>query len=56
MKVQFLASLQGASCIRFDDDGSSVVKLTIDASQLPKAVQLLSFQGKVFRVTVEEEP
>jgi hypothetical protein len=53
MKVQFEASLQGAACLKFDDDGSSSIKLTVDGSQLPEAVKMLTFQGKVFRVTVE---
>lgn len=55
MKIQFEASLQGSSCIKFDDDGASMVKLTIDASQLPHVTRLLLMQGKVFRVTVEAD-
>lgn len=54
MTIRFLASLQGASCIKFDDDGSSMVKLTIDASQMPEAVKMLTMQGKTFTVTVQE--
>ena len=55
MKISFLASLQGAGCIRFDDDGASIVKLTIDASQMPEAVKLLTMQGKAFKVVIEEQ-
>lgn len=55
MKIQFEASLQGSSCIKFDDDGASMVKMTIDASQLPHVTKMLLMQGKVFRVTVEEK-
>ena len=55
MKIQFLATLHGSGCIRFDDDGSSSIKLTADASQLPDAVKMLTLQGKVFRVTVEDQ-
>lgn len=54
MKIRFVASLQGTGCLRFDDDGSSMVKLTIDASQMPEAVKMLTMQGKTFTVTVEE--
>ncbi len=56
MKIRFLAALQGAACLKFDDDGSSVVKLTVDASQLPEAVKLLTFQGRTFKVTIEDAP
>lgn len=54
MKIKFLAALQGPGCIKFDDNGSSVIKLTIDASQMPEAVKMLTMQGKTFTVTVEE--
>jgi hypothetical protein len=55
MKFTVEASLQGAGCIRFDDDGSSVVKLTCDGSQLPQVTKLLLLQGRTFTVKVETE-
>lgn len=54
MKIQFDATLQGSACIKFDDDGSSAIKLTADSSQLPEAVKMLMMKDKVFRVTVED--
>lgn len=56
MKIQFSATLHGAGCLRFDDDGSSTVKLTISADELPHAVKMVTMKGKSFRVTIEEEP
>lgn len=55
MKIQFRASLQGAGCLRFDDDGASVVKLSISADELHNAVKLVTMKGKTFTVTIEEE-
>lgn len=55
MKIQFCASLQGAGCLRFDDDGASVVKLSISADELHNAVKLVTMKGKTFTVTIEEE-
>ena len=55
MKISFLATLQGAACIKFDDDGASAIKLTADSSQLPEAVKMLMLKGKVFKVSVEEQ-
>ena len=55
MKIQFLATLQGAACIKFDGEGESCIKLTLDSSQLPDAVKMLTLQGKVFRVTIEDQ-
>jgi hypothetical protein len=54
MKIQFDATLQGAACIKFDDDGASTIKLTVDASQLPNALHMVTMKDKVFRVTVED--
>lgn len=53
MKIDFNAALQGAGCIRFDDDHSAVVKLTIDGGEVAKVVQLLSLKGKTFKVSVD---
>lgn len=55
MKISFLATLQGAGCIRFDGEGESCIKLTLDASQLPEAVKMLTLKDKVFKVSVEEQ-
>lgn len=55
MKIQFSASMQGTGCLRFDDDGSSIVKLTISSNELHNAVKLVTMKGKTFTVTIEEE-
>jgi hypothetical protein len=55
MKIQFAASMQGTGCLRFDDDGSSIIKLTISADELHNAVKLVTMKGKTFTVTIEEE-
>ena len=53
MTIEFLAALQGAGCIRFDDDGSTIVKLTCDGTQLPHVAKLLAMQGQTFTVTIQ---
>ena len=55
MKIQFSASLQGAACLKFDDDGASTVKLSISANELPNVAKLFIMKGKPFVVTIEEE-
>ena len=55
MKIELTASLQGAGCIKFDDDGSSVIKLTIDGGQVANAVKMLALQGKAFTVKIDTE-
>jgi hypothetical protein len=55
MTIKFSASLQGAACLKFDDDGSSVVKLTISANELPNAVKMVMMKGKEFTVTIEDQ-
>lgn len=55
MKIQFSASLQGAGCLRFDDDGASVIKLSISADELHNAVKLVTMKGKTFTVIIGEE-
>lgn len=55
MTIQFSASLQGAACLKFDDDGSSTVKLTISSNELHNAVKLVTMKGKTFTVIIEEE-
>ncbi len=55
MKIELIASLQGAGCIKFDDDGSSVIKLTIDGGQVANAVKMLALQGKAFTVKIDTE-
>lgn len=56
MTIQFVASLQGAGCIRLDDDNSAVVKLTCDGGQIASVVKLLSLQGRSFTVTIKDVP
>jgi hypothetical protein len=53
MKIEFYAALQGASCIKIDDDNSANVKLTCDGGQIANVVKLLTLQGKTFKVIVE---
>jgi hypothetical protein len=53
VKISFLATLQGAACIKIDDDNSAQIKLTCDAGQIASVVQLLSLQGKAFRVVID---
>lgn len=55
MTIKFSASLQGAGCLRFDDDGASVIKLTISANELPNAVKMVMMKGKEFTVTIKEQ-
>lgn len=55
MTIKFTATLQGAACLKFDDDGSSVVKLTISADELPHAVKMVMMKGREFCVTIEEK-
>lgn len=54
MRIQFTATLQGAACLKFDDDGSSTVKLTISAEELPNAVKMVTMKGRAFTVTIED--
>jgi len=55
MKIELIASLQGAKCVCFDDDGSSMVKLTMDGSEIANAVKLLTLKGKTFTVKIDTE-
>lgn len=55
MKIQFTAILQGAGCIRFDDDGAATIKLTCDGSQLPNVTKMLLLQGQAFTVRIDTE-
>jgi hypothetical protein len=54
MKITFSATLHGAACLKFDDDGSSTVKLTISAEELHHAVKMVTMKGKAFTVTIED--
>lgn len=54
MKVEWIGALQGASCIKLDDDMSSVVRFTMDAGQMPQVVKLVLFKGKRIKITVQE--
>ena len=53
MKIEFQAILQGAGCIKIDDDNSAQVKLTCDGGQIANVVKLLTLQGRAFKVIVE---
>lgn len=55
MTIKFSASLQGAACLKFDDDGASTIKLTISADEMHNAVKLVTMKGKTFTVTIEEQ-
>jgi hypothetical protein len=55
MKIGFTAILQGAGCIRFDDDGAATIKLTCDGSQLPNVTKMLLLQGSAFNVQIETD-
>lgn len=52
MTITFLATLQGAGCIRLDDDNSAVVKLTCPGSEIANVVKLLTLQGQTFAVSI----
>lgn len=56
MKIEFEATLQGAGCIRIDDDHSAVVKFTCDGSQIANVVKLLQLKGRSFIIQVETRP
>ncbi len=53
MKIQFDATLQGAACLKLDDDGSSVVKLTMDSTQMADVIKLVMAKGKNLKVSIE---
>lgn len=54
MKIEFLATFQGANVISLDDDMSAKLKFATDGSQLPQVIKLSILKGKCFRVTIEE--
>lgn len=53
MKIEWIGALQGAGCLKMDDDGSSVVKFTQDASQVHRIVHLVTCKGKLLKISVE---
>ncbi len=55
MIIKFLASLQGRNCINIDDEGASVIKLTLSADEVHNAVKMVTKRGRNFVVTIEEE-
>ena len=55
MKIEFLATLSGAGCIKIDDDNSANVKLTCSGTEIANVVKLLTLQGKSFKVSIEVE-
>lgn len=55
MKIEFVASFQGANCIQVDDDNSAKVKLTCDGGQIAAVVKLLVLKGKSFTVLIDTD-
>lgn len=55
MTISFLASIEGASCIKFDGCKSGVVKLTIPASEVAAVAQLLTVTEQEVRVTIDAD-
>mgnify|MGYP001611599193 CR=1 FL=1 len=55
MTVTFHASLEGPSCIRYDGDGSCIVKLSVPASDLANVVKLLAYRETLLEVSVKPE-
>ena len=57
--VQFVASLEGTSCLRFDGDGAGTIRFSVPASEIAAVAQLLAYREQPLRVTVapeKEEP
>lgn len=50
--VEFCASLQGATVLKFDADGAGVVKLTVPADQIAKVARLLLCREQVLHVSI----
>ncbi len=55
MKISFIASVPLIqSALQFGGDGSTRIKLDLPESEKSEAVKLLLFQGKAFRVTIDD--
>lgn len=54
MKIQFIATFEGANCINLDDEMSAKLKFTADGGQLPDIIKLTVYKKRRMRVTVEE--
>ena len=52
MKIEFLGTLEGAACIKFDGDGSGTVKISIPASELPHVARLLAYREQLLAITI----
>lgn len=55
MTIKFTACLQGSACLKFDDDGSSTVKLTVSSNELHNAVKMVTMKGRSFLVTIGDD-
>lgn len=53
MKVEFVAAMQGATCLKFDADRSGLLKLHFAASEAPAVVELMNHTERLLKVTVE---
>lgn len=55
MKVSIIATFQGRNCIKIDGDRSSILQLTVDASQVRDVKELVDCLEKPLKVTIECE-
>lgn len=55
MRVTFTGTLQGSTCLKFDGDGSGVVKLTIPASELPQVAKLLAYCEQPLTISIQPQ-
>ena len=55
MKIEFIATFEGSSCINLDDEMAAKLKFTADGSQLPNIIKLTIYKKKRMRITVEED-
>lgn len=55
MKIEFLGTLEGAACLKWDGDGSGTVKLSIPASELAKVAHLLAYREQILKITIQPQ-
>lgn len=53
MKVKFIASIEGNSCLTFDADGAGKLKLAVPASELASLASLLNYRERALQITIE---
>ena len=53
MKSEFIATLQGSTTMKLDDDNSGVIKLTFDGSQWGNVCRLSMYQRQPLKITIE---